>query len=45
MDSLKEILAFMNVSSRLDLKAVSVSHVLSKFVDISYIYLRSKLIL
>ncbi|KAG4069492.1 hypothetical protein HA402_006858 [Bradysia odoriphaga] len=29
MDSLKEIVSFMNINSRLDLKAVSVSHVLS----------------
>lgn len=33
MDSLKEIVSFMNVNSRLDLKAVSVSHVLSKFTS------------
>lgn len=30
MDSLKEIVSFMNINSRLDLKAVSVSHVLGK---------------
>lgn len=33
MDSLKEIVSFMNVDSRLDLKAVSVSHVLSKLKE------------
>lgn len=30
MDSLKEIVSFMKTNSRLDLKAVSVSNVLSK---------------
>lgn len=33
MDSLKEIVSFMNIDSRLDLKAVSVSHVLSKLKE------------
>lgn len=31
MESLKEIVSYMNTNSRLDLKAVSVSNLLSKF--------------
>lgn len=33
MDKLNEMVSFMNINTRLDVKAVAVSHVLSKFIE------------